>query len=114
MTATDLDPVCAFHGKKWSEHEGNRCLHCPICFRSDFGYPKWVDGEGQAWDVCRFCGEAEEPVTAADLNTVRPRNWYRIYNLRHRLRWGHWPVWGATYGACGWYLTECKHCGKWC
>lgn len=44
----------------------------------------------------------------------RPRNWWRLYNWRHRIASGHWPVWGATYGGCGSYLTECEHCGKWC
>ena len=55
-----IDPVCAFHAKKWSEHEGGRCMYCPICYRSDLGYEKWVDKEGQSWDLCRSCGELEE------------------------------------------------------
>lgn len=54
-----VDPTCAFHGKKWSEHEGGRCLYCPLCFRSDYGYPHWVDEDGQKWDVCQECGETE-------------------------------------------------------
>ena len=54
-----IDPTCAFHGIKWSEHEGGRCLHCPLCFRSDLGYPKHVDADGQMWDVCVECVEME-------------------------------------------------------
>ncbi len=57
-----VDPTCAFHGKKWSEHEGGRCLYCPLCFRSDFNYPKYVDEEGQMWDVCQECGEMEKKI----------------------------------------------------
>lgn len=64
MTLDPIDPTCAFHGLKWSEHEGGRCLHCPLCFRSDFGYPKWVDADGQMWDVCVECGETEQEMKA--------------------------------------------------
>lgn len=35
-------------------------MYCPICYRSDLGYEKWVDSEGQSWDLCRSCGELEE------------------------------------------------------
>lgn len=55
-----IDPVCAFHGKPWSEHVGGFCYHCPLCFRSDEGYPKYVDEQGQTWDVCKECGELEK------------------------------------------------------
>ena len=54
-----FDPTCAFHGLRWSEHEGGRCLYCPLCFRSDFGYEHWVDDDGQKWDLCKECGEKE-------------------------------------------------------
>lgn len=54
-----IDPVCVFHGKRWSEHEGGRCLHCPICFRSDLNYPHYEDPSGQKWDLCQECGERE-------------------------------------------------------
>ena len=53
-----VDPVCAFHGLRWSEHEHGRCIYCPLCFRSD-EYEHWVDETGQKWDLCRECGEAE-------------------------------------------------------
>lgn len=56
---TPIDPTCAFHGKRWSEHEGGRCLYCPLCFRSDLDYPKAVDAAGRAWDVCVECYLAE-------------------------------------------------------
>jgi hypothetical protein len=59
LAGDPIDPVCAFHGKRRSEHENGQCLYCPLCFRSDDGYEKWVDEQGQAWDLCRECGEAE-------------------------------------------------------
>jgi hypothetical protein len=57
-----VDPVCAFHGKRWSEHEGGRCMYCPLCFRSDDGYPKHVDEHGQTWDVCVECAAYEAAI----------------------------------------------------
>lgn len=54
-----------------------------------------------------FLGNVEEP-------EQRPSDWWRLRNWRHRIASGHWPVWGATYGACGWYAAECKRCGKVC
>ena len=61
-----IDPVCAFHGKRLSEHEGGRCYHCPLCFRSDYGYPKWVDTAGQMWDACQECGTLEAQAAETD------------------------------------------------
>jgi hypothetical protein len=47
----DWNPVCTFHGKRWSEHEGGRCLFCCICF--DTSPEGWAtDSEGTTWDVC--------------------------------------------------------------
>lgn len=67
MTAaeTTIDPVCAFHGKRWSEHEGGRCLYCCLCFRSDLTPDDcWEDEHGQKWDVCKDCGERDLARTA--------------------------------------------------
>lgn len=74
--------------------------------------PGIADGGGQ---VPSHASSARHSRVAPWLrSTPRPRNWYLPYNLGHRLRWRHWPVWRATYGACGYYLTECEHCGRWC
>jgi hypothetical protein len=48
-----IDPVCAIHGKRWSEHEGGRCLYCCICFKELTPDECVVDISGQKWDVCR-------------------------------------------------------------
>lgn len=48
-----IDPVCAFHGKRMSEHEGGRCLYCCICFTSLEPDTCVVDTDGQKWDVCK-------------------------------------------------------------
>ena len=45
------DPVCAFHGKRWSEHE---CLVCCICFK-DLTVEGCYDGQ----DICEECGKNE-------------------------------------------------------
>lgn len=47
-----IDPVCAIHGKRWSEHDGGRCLYCCICFRPLTPEECAVDAEGSKWDVC--------------------------------------------------------------
>jgi hypothetical protein len=47
-----VDPVCAIHGKRWSDHEGGRCLYCCICFRSLTPDECAVDRDGQKWDLC--------------------------------------------------------------
>jgi len=51
-----LDPVCAFHGKRRSEHV---CLYCCLCFCNLTPEACWVDGEGQKWDICIECGDAQ-------------------------------------------------------
>lgn len=50
---TPIDPVCAFHGKKWSEHEGGVCLYCCICFTTLTPAECAVDIEGQKHDTCK-------------------------------------------------------------
>lgn len=52
LHAVGLDPVCAFHGKRWSEHEGGRCLYCCMCFETDPPTGWATDSEGTTWDVC--------------------------------------------------------------
>lgn len=47
-----IDPVCVFHGMKWSEHEGGRCLYCCICFKTLTPDECAIDYEGVRWDVC--------------------------------------------------------------
>lgn len=50
-----IDPVCAFHGLRWSEHH---CLYCCICFKTlTPGECAVIDGE--RWDLCVECGEGE-------------------------------------------------------
>lgn len=56
---TTIDPVCAFHGKRWSEHEGGRCLYCCICFKTLTPAECAIDELGQAWDVCHDCASYE-------------------------------------------------------
>jgi hypothetical protein len=58
-----IDPVCAFHGKRWSEHEGGRCLFCCICFKTLMPQECAEDSEGRTWDVC----DTEECRTMAGL-----------------------------------------------
>jgi len=50
---TPLDPVCAIHGQRWSEHDGGRCLYCCICFRPLTVEECATDSSGQRWDVCK-------------------------------------------------------------
>lgn len=54
-----IDPVCLFHGKKMSEHEGGRCLYCSLCFDLLTPDECAVDEDGQKWDICIPCYEAE-------------------------------------------------------
>ena len=48
-----IDPVCAIHGKKASEHEDGRCLYCCICFKTLDLQACVEDISGQKWDVCK-------------------------------------------------------------
>lgn len=54
-----IDPVCAFHGKRWSEHEGGRCLYCCICFTSLTPDECATGSDGVKWDICVPCAELE-------------------------------------------------------
>lgn len=51
--AAVIDPVCVIHGRRWSEHDGGRCLYCCICFRPLEADECATDSSGQKWDVCR-------------------------------------------------------------
>ena len=53
MSVTPIDPVCALHGKHMSEHVGERCLYCCICFRPLTPEECLVDTKGNKWDICR-------------------------------------------------------------
>jgi len=51
-----IDPVCLFHGLRRSEHY---CLYCCLCFKTLTPDECWTDEEGQKWDKCIDCGDAE-------------------------------------------------------
>jgi len=55
----DIDPVCAFHGKKWSEHEHGRCLYCVVCFETLTPETCYHAPDGAIYDLCQKCGEGE-------------------------------------------------------
>lgn len=48
-----VDPVCLVHGKRWSDHDGGRCLYCSICFKPLAPDECAVDSAGQKWDLCK-------------------------------------------------------------
>jgi len=48
-----IDPFCAHHGKRLSEHEGGRCLYCCICYKELTPEECVVDIAGDKWDVCQ-------------------------------------------------------------
>jgi hypothetical protein len=50
--ATNIDPVCAIHGKRWSEHLYGRCLYCCICFKPLTPEICAKDKDGNPYDVC--------------------------------------------------------------
>ena len=54
--SASLDPVCAFHGKRLSEHE---CLYCCICFETLTRDQCHRGEDGQPWDICEPCWLAE-------------------------------------------------------
>jgi hypothetical protein len=54
-----MDPYCAIHGKRWSEHPGGRCLYCCLCFRPLTPEECHVLPDGTREDVCVPCAEAE-------------------------------------------------------
>jgi hypothetical protein len=59
-----IDPVCAFHGKRWSEHEHGRCLYCCLCFKTLTLEQCHVREDGQREDVCESCAKAEAEAMA--------------------------------------------------
>jgi hypothetical protein len=62
-----IDPVCAIHGKRSSEHEGGRCLYCCICYRPLTPGECAVDAKGARWDVCKGdCAREAGIATLAD------------------------------------------------
>lgn len=53
-----LDPVCAFHGKRRSEHD---CLYCCLCFRFDLPIEAFhALDDGTRVNVCEECHDAEQ------------------------------------------------------
>ena len=52
-------PVCAFHGKPWSEHPHGRCLYCALCFTTLDVEDCYVTDGGFTYDVCKTCGPRE-------------------------------------------------------
>lgn len=56
MSRAAIDPVCAFHGKRRSEHI---CLYCCLCFETLTPDECWADEDGQKWDLCIPCGRKE-------------------------------------------------------
>jgi hypothetical protein len=54
-----IDTVCAFHGRRWSEHEGGRCLYCCLCFKTLTVDECHVLPDGLREDVCNECAEME-------------------------------------------------------
>lgn len=50
-----LDPVCALHGKRWSEHELGMCLYCCLCFIPLTLDECNVTKDGLREDVCVDC-----------------------------------------------------------
>ena len=61
-----IDPVCLFHGKRWSEH---RCLVCCICYKDLTPEECAVDAEG-TWDVCK--GECARQAGVVELVAETP------------------------------------------
>lgn len=52
---TAIDPVCLFHGKRWSEHEYGRCLYCCLCFNILTLDECATTVDGDKTDVCEEC-----------------------------------------------------------
>ena len=53
------DPVCASHGKRWSEHETGRCLYCCLCFKTLTVEECHLLPDGSREDVCNECAALE-------------------------------------------------------
>lgn len=56
--STIIDPVCAFHGLRRSEHN---CLYCCLCFET-LTPEECAVIDGERWDMCVSCAEEEEAV----------------------------------------------------
>lgn len=78
-----IDPVCLFHGKKHSEHEGGRCLYCCLCFKplepSECSYLP----NGEQVDVCVPCAEEEQAMLVAIargeiVKDPKTRRWVKV------------------------------------
>ena len=61
---TIIDPACAFHGLRWSEHPEGRCLYCCLCFRTLTAEECHLLPDGSREDVCDECAETERQETA--------------------------------------------------
>lgn len=62
-----IDPVCAFHGLRASEHKHGRCLFCCLCFKILEPEECWQDEQGQRWDICEECAEFEKKLGGRDI-----------------------------------------------
>lgn len=61
-----VDPVCLIHGKRWSEHEGGRCLFCCLCFDELTPEQCSRNEEGQLQDICFSCWAIELVLAASE------------------------------------------------
>jgi hypothetical protein len=59
-----VDPVCAFHGMRWSEHV---CMYCCLCFKDLSWDDSNVLADGTREDVCRECAEMESQIKTSEL-----------------------------------------------
>ena len=59
---TRIDPVCAIHGKRMSEHE---CLYCCLCFKSLTREECSYLPDGTQTDVCVPCALEEREALIA-------------------------------------------------
>jgi hypothetical protein len=59
MSERVIDPTCAFHGKKASEHEFDRCLYCCLCFKTLTVEECHLLPDGKREDVCKDCAAWE-------------------------------------------------------
>lgn len=62
MAKQRIDPTCAFHCKKWSEHPYGRCLYCCLCFKTLLLFQCHVTEDGRPEDVCNQCATEERAI----------------------------------------------------
>lgn len=55
-----VDPTCAIHGIKWSEHKEGRCLYCCLCFKTLTYETCHILPSGEREDTCNECAAEEE------------------------------------------------------